>query len=194
MLPIRNKILKHVCRTLHQRQRLSEEASPFAAGGERRVWLCRRNGGGLELVLKDVTISIQGTQEVDGEENAIEMVASGTLCVSPEEFVLEYDEKDEDDVVSRTTLTVDHEGTATLQRDGPRGSRMMIQRGRRHLCHYDTAFGVLMIGVFGEQVAHNMTDSGGELYMRYTIDINSAMQSRNEVKITVKESKMQCLN
>ena len=51
-----------------------------------------------------------------------------------------------------------------------------------------------MIGVFGEQVAHNMTDSGGELYMRYTIDINSAMQSRNEVKITVKESKTQCLN
>ena len=39
-----------------------------------------------------------------------------------------------------------------------------------------------------------MTDRGGELYLRYTIDINSVMQSRNEVKITVKESKTLCPN
>lgn len=144
--------------------------------------------------MKDVTIAIRGAQEVDGEENVIEMVASGTLSITSEECVLEYDEKDEDDTVFRTILSIDREGIATLQRDGPKANRMTIQRGQRHLCHYDTPFGVLNIGVFGEQVAHNLTDSGGEVYMRYTIDINSAMQSRNEVKITVKESKTQCLN
>lgn len=144
--------------------------------------------------MKDVTIAIRGAQEVDGEENVIEMVASGTLSITSEECVLEYDEKDEDDTAFRTILSIDREGIATLQRDGPQANRMTIQRGQRHLCHYDTPFGVLNIGVFGEQVAHNLTDSGGEVYMRYTIDINSAMQSRNEVKITVKESKTQCLN
>lgn len=147
-----------------------------------------------EFDLKDVTIAIRGAQEVDGEENVIEMVASGTLSITSEECILEYDEKDEDDTVFRTILSIDREGIATLQRDGPQANRMTIQRGQRHLCHYDTPFGVLNIGVFGEQVAHNLTDSGGEVYMRYTIDINSAMQSRNEVKITVKESKTQCLN
>ncbi len=144
--------------------------------------------------MKDVTISIRGSQQIDGETHVVEMISSGTLALTPTEFVLEYDEKDEDDIVARTTLSVDSEGVATLQRDGPRGSRMTIQRGQRHLCHYDTAFGVLMIGVFGEQVAHNMTNRGGELYLRYTIDINSVMQSRNEVKITVKESKTLCPN
>ncbi len=144
--------------------------------------------------MKDVTIAICGTQDVDGEENVIEMVASGTLVVTPEECILEYDEKDEDDSVSHTLLSINREGIATLERSGPQASRMMIQRGQRHLCHYDTPFGVLDIGVFGEQVAHSLTERGGELYMRYTIDINSAMQSRNEVKITVKESKAQCLN
>lgn len=143
----------------------------------------------MMISLKDVTIAIRGAQQVDGEENVIEMVASGTLSITTEEFVLEYDEKDEDNMVFRTMLSIDREGIATLQRDGPQANRMTIQRGQRHLCHYDTPFGVLDIGVFGEQIAHNLTDNGGEVYLRYTIDINSAMQSRNEVKIIVKESK-----
>ena len=144
--------------------------------------------------MKDVMISIRGTQEVDGEENVIEMLAGGVYSLSGGECLLEYDEKDEDDEVFHTTLSIDPAGVVTLQRDGLHSNRMTIQRGQRHLCHYDTPFGALMIGVFGEQVASSLTEEGGEILMRYTIDIKSAMQSRNEVKITVKESKTQCLN
>ena len=143
--------------------------------------------------MKQVTLTVRGVQQVDGDENVVEMTAIGTLRHTAEEWMLEYEEKDEDGLLVNTVLSVDREGIATLERLGPYTNRMTIQRGQRHLCHYDTPFGVLNIGVFGEQVAHNLVEWSGEIFLRYTIDINSVMQSHNEVKISIKENS-QCLN
>lgn len=144
--------------------------------------------------MKDVTIAIKGMQEVDGEENVIEMITDGTLSMTDGECLLEYDEKDEDNQVTHTQVSVENADVVTIQRDGPQGNRMTIQRGQRHLCHYDTPFGSLLIGVFGEHVTADLGEGGGEIRLRYTIDINAAMQSRNEVQISIKELKPPCLN
>jgi hypothetical protein len=43
------------------------------------------------------------------------------------------------------------------------------------------------MGIFGENVREDLSQSGGSLFMSYTIDVNYGMLSRNQVEIKVKE-------
>ena len=56
------------------------------------------------------------------------------------------------------------------------------------MCHYDTGFGSLMIGIFTNKVTCNLSDSGGQLDIVYSLDINSTLTSINEIHINVKEN------
>ena len=141
--------------------------------------------------MKDVLINITGSQNADGDHEVIEMTTKGQMEKQGKVVTLSYPETEMTGMPGvTTTVTVDGD-MVTLNRMGKDAgdyqSRMMIELGRRHLCHYDTGMGDMMIGVFGERLRSNFADVGGELFMRYTIDVNGGYQSRNEIKITVKE-------
>lgn len=144
---------------------------------------------------KDVIINIQGRQFCEGEQDVIEMTTVGQQEQQENGVFLQYEEAiEEGGLPVTTTLTVsDH--MATLERSGGMGGRMVIQQGQRHLCHYETGYGEFMIGVFGESVESAFSDAGGELKLKYTIDINAVLASRNEIFITVKNKEATgCLN
>lgn len=135
---------------------------------------------------KDVLITILGKQDYEGEQDEIEMVTIGRMEQTETGIFLRYEEQNEDNHRSvTTTITITNE-IITLERAGTANSRMMIEQGQRHMCYYDTGFGQLMIGVFGEMVESDFDHTCGSLYMKYTIDINSVLASCNEVTISVK--------
>ena len=45
-----------------------------------------------------------------------------------------------------------------------------------------------MIGIFTNKVTCNLSDSGGQLDIVYSLDINSTLTSINEIHINVKEN------
>ena len=143
--------------------------------------------------MKDVLITIKGTQEYEGDADVIEMMTVGTLEESEGNCRLIYKEDDESGGTVTTTLTV-CDKMVTLERSGALNSRMIIEQGQRHICHYDTGFGELMIGVFGESICSTLDREQGNLSLKYTIDINAALASRNEIAISVKEAQQGCLN
>lgn len=71
---------------------------------------------------------------------------------------------------------------------GAGSTRLVLENGKRHLCQYDTGYGNMMIGIFTSQLHSNLTDEGGKLEVRYTLDINSNLSSSNEILITIKEA------
>jgi len=87
-----------------------------------------------------------------------------------------------------TTLKVEGDSCVTLTRSGVSNSSLVLEKGRRHLCHYDTGFGDLMVGVSGCRINSRLDDGGGELTFNYSLDINSSLVSQNEVYISVKEA------
>lgn len=138
--------------------------------------------------MKDVLITVKGTQQINGQDDVIEMKAVGQMEKINGKIYLRYDDSvmlGTDDV--KTTVKIQGDQMVVLQRSGRLQSRLMIEKGQRHLCHYGTEHGDVTIGVFGESIINDLNDCGGELSMSYTIDINLSMISRNEVKITVKE-------
>ena len=52
--------------------------------------------------------------------------------------------------------------------------------------HYGTEYGDCMIGISTNELRNGITGDGGEIYVRYTIDVNSGLMLTNEITIHVK--------
>lgn len=64
---------------------------------------------------------------------------------------------------------------------------LVHRKGKKHHCHYGTEFGDFMIGVCTDEIRNELAETGGEIYLKYTLDINSSYMSENEMFINVKE-------
>ena len=140
---------------------------------------------------KDVWLSIKGTQHVGDESDTVELMTGGNLFIKNGKTYITYKE-DVDDESETTLLKIEGNERVTMSRMGRRRSHFIIEKGKRHLCHYGTDFGDLTIGVFSQKITSSLGEGGGDLYFKYTIDINSAIASENEVFINVKECKRSC--
>ncbi len=137
---------------------------------------------------KEVIISIKGIQHVAGESDTTELTTVGSLFKNQNGYSISYKESSATGYDGCTTVvSVKDRDTVQMNRYGSARSTMTIQKGVRHLSHYNTGFGEAMIGIFGSTVTSNLEDSGGDVYFRYTLDINTSLASENEVYINVRE-------
>lgn len=135
-------------------------------------------------------ISIVGTQEIDGETDRIELTTVGTYVHKGSSRYIVYHEFNEDFPSGKVTsiLKVEDEKRVTLIRSGGQRSRLVLEKGKRHLCHYDTGLGSLMVGVFAQSIHSDLTDAGGTLDVSYSLDINSGLNSMNEIFVDIKKN------
>lgn len=63
--------------------------------------------------------------------------------------------------------------------DKERQSHQLLvhRKGKKHHCHYGTEFGDFMIGVCTDEIRNELAETGGEIYLKYTLDINSSYMS-----------------
>jgi uncharacterized beta-barrel protein YwiB (DUF1934 family) len=139
---------------------------------------------------KDVLISIKGTVISEGAApDIIELITAGRYYNKEGSYFISYKESETTGFEGvTTTLKVEGDNCVTLTRSGTSSSRLVLEKGRRHLCHYDTGLGQLMVGVSGCRINSQLDDGGGELTFNYTLDINSSLVSQNEVYISVREA------
>lgn len=121
----------------------------------------------------------------EGEEACAELTTTGTLDFTEKGFVITYSETDEELFGCTTTLHVDGDERISMTRSGSFNTDLIIEKDRRHSCFYSTPYGELIMGVYGKNIVSDMTEKGGTLCFRYTLDFNSMPASENELKITV---------
>ena len=140
--------------------------------------------------MQEVFITIKGTQFLDGDSDVIEMASVGRMTTVGKTTYIRYDDStsDEDGTVKCLIKYDRDDESVIMQRNGRFQSRMYIKMGQRHICHYDSVGGALVMGIFGEKVKGELDDNGGNVSFAYTIDVIHSMLSRNEVEITVKKS------
>ena len=46
----------------------------------------------------------------------------------------------------------------------------------------------MVIGIYTHKLENNLNDNGGNLYMKYTIDINTSYMSDNEIIMNIKKA------
>ena len=140
-----------------------------------------------DLKTTDAMITIRGSQRTGGDNENIEVVTAGSYAIRGGSFFIRYEESEATGFAgSRTTLCYDPtRSQVTLIRRGSTTSELIIEKGRRHQCTYDTGYGKLILGVSGDRVESTLTESGGEMSFSYSLDVNTALASENSVDITV---------
>lgn len=140
-------------------------------------------------MIKDVLISIKGTQGLGDDVDTIEFMTDGRFGFKDGEYYISYDESamlDTGDEV-KTHLYLKPDNSVILQRNGAVKSKILIEEGKRNSCFYSTPHGNLTIGVFGDKIKHSLTSNGGEITLKYTLDSDLKLLSENTVNISVRE-------
>ena len=133
-------------------------------------------------------ITIKGTMEQDGERESVELMTRGKFVRRGSSYFIAYEETEATGYAGCTTTvkaTADaHE--VVMTRFGKVPSQLVIEKGVRHICHYETGFGSVSLGVAADVIELDLTDAGGRLQFSYTLDSGGEnFISRNLVDITV---------
>lgn len=136
---------------------------------------------------QDVFISIKGVQQVDDEQDVTELFTQGCFYKKNDNYYITYDESATTGFDgSKTTLKIEGNSKVTLLRSGTIKSHLVIENGSRNIGHYGTEEGDMAIGIYTKQIESGLSDSGGDLYFHYDLDINSSLISENEVYVNVR--------
>lgn len=137
---------------------------------------------------KDALIEIKGKYSSDNGVDSIELTTLGSFTKLNGKYYITYREQNDQTDATVTTVTVEGDNRVTLSRRGEITSRMLLEKGKRHLCHYKTGFAEFMLGIFANKISNSLSDEGGKLNFSYTLDINSGLISENEIEINIKEA------
>lgn len=138
----------------------------------------------------DYLINIEGEMEQDGEMDTVHLMTKGSYLQKDGSFYISYQETEATGYEGNvTTVKVDNGDRVSMLRFGSMPSQLVIELGRRHVCHYDSGYGVMNLGVAADEIKNHLTDGGGDITFSYTLDSGDIAISHNKVKITVQESK-----
>ncbi len=133
-------------------------------------------------------ISVVGTQTIDGESDSIEVITNGAYSRAENgDITVTYPEFSEENPTTRTDTTVTLRGkTLTIERRGPMSSRLILEKGKRHQCLYETPMGQMFIGIFTDSIKVVSSESGCDIRASYQLDFNQHVVSNNEFHINIK--------
>ena len=136
---------------------------------------------------EDYLITIRGTMEQGGERDKVKLMTRGSFVRRNGSFFITYKETETTGYAGCvTTVKVEDSQKVSMLRFGSAPSQLVIEKGRRHVCHYETGYGSLSLGVAADEIESRLSDKGGTVRFSYLLDVDAASISRNTVKITVK--------
>lgn len=139
-------------------------------------------------------ISIIGEQKLDDDTDKVEVLTAGNYIMKKDHCYIGYKEYDENAPGDYFDNLIKVENNiVTITRKGPMKSQLMLEKGRRHQCLYQTPAGDLMIGVFTKTLKNALNKDGGTLEVSYTLDFNTDLVSENRFKISI-EKKQHTIN
>ncbi|HCA55837.1 MAG TPA: DUF1934 domain-containing protein [Ruminococcaceae bacterium] len=135
-------------------------------------------------------LSVTGLQTVEGSEDKIELKTMASYVSKNGSRYITYKEYDAQNPEKkyRTTIKIDPNHVVTVMKAGSESHNLILEKGQRHKCEYITSFGVLSLGVYTEYVQVELDEHGGELVVRYIIDIQSELASKNELHLKLEEA------
>ncbi len=127
-------------------------------------------------------------QTADGSTDSSELFTKGEFREHEGSFFIDYDESEATGFEgSHVQLRIGGgDETVTMVRTGKAFSSLIFENGKRHFCHYGTEYGDCMIGISTTDMRRDITSDGGEVYVKYTIDVNSGLMLTNEITIHVR--------
>lgn len=138
---------------------------------------------------KDVIISIRGLQQTpDGPSDPITLVTAGRYYRRNGSYYISYEESELTGLQgTRTTLRVQPD-EVKLIRTGTYPSELLFQQGKRQMSLYHTDYGDLSIVISTHNIHNTLTDDGGELDVKYAVEVANTSLGVNHLNLTIKNA------
>lgn len=145
-----------------------------------------------EKMKQRIQLKLRSVLFADGERSETELLTDGTMEQKDGKFILSYEDSDATGFEgATTTIIAEGESIVSIVRTGTANSNLVIESGKKHHCLYGTPYGDITVGVFTHKIKNDLSENGGSLYLKYTIDVNSAYMSDNEIYLDFKADKSQ---
>jgi len=136
---------------------------------------------------KKVMISIKGLPVFSSnDDDAFELMTDGEYVQENGISTFSYVESSltgNDGLM--TTFDVEDDCVTLRRGDGLSGDMIFSEKQKHHFL-YDTPFGSIMLGIDTHRITNDMRDDGGNLEIRYDIEVDNVSVSQNLFKINIK--------
>ena len=137
---------------------------------------------------KKVLISLKGLPAFAGEEEAFELTTDGEFSQKNETLTFKYLESTLTGQAmggSLTTFDVEPDRVILRRSDSMSGD-MIFNEKQKHFFLHETPFGAIVMGIDTLSITKDMNDDGGNIEIRYDIEVDNVAVSRNLFKIDIK--------
>lgn len=133
-----------------------------------------------------IQLKLRSVLEAEGERSETELLTDGTMEQVNGKFIVSYEDSDATGFEgATTTITAEGSSIVSIVRTGTANSNLVIETGKKHYCLYGTPYGDITVGIFTHKIENSLSENGGSLYLKYTIDVNSAYMSDNEIYLDI---------
>lgn len=130
----------------------------------------------------EVMISLTTIQIQDGERVKTELMTKGTFLQSGSDFIISYEDTEATGFQGSTTTIKACGKIIYITRQGTANTAISFEMSKKHFSHYETPFGSMQIGVYTQNIINTIKENG-QLYLKYSLDINANPLSDNEILI-----------
>lgn len=139
--------------------------------------------------MKNCSIFLRISHGAYGEKDETELFTRGEYRFHKGSYFIDYDETEATGYEGcHVQLRVDDK-MVVMTRTGNSFTSLIFERGVRHYCQYGAEFGECMVGVSTSVLESALGGNGGEVNLKYEIDVNSGLVAENHIRITVKDVK-----
>lgn len=136
--------------------------------------------------MKKVYVSIIGETSIDGDGDKTELVTEGEYTFRNGKYLLRYREHLADVGGECTTVIKIDADSIVMSRNGNINTQMIFEEGKRHMSHYETPLGSFTIGVSTDMLKSEVGLDGGEVEIKYILDINNSAQVENYLHLNIR--------
>ena len=128
-------------------------------------------------VEENYLITIKGTMEQNGENDTVELMTRGNFVQRGNSYYIVYAETEATGYAGcTTTVRVSQDARlVSMTRFGKTSSQLIIEKGIRHLCHYETGYGSISLGVAADVIEHNPAAG----WRRAAVQLHAGFRRRN---------------
>lgn len=138
--------------------------------------------------MKNVNIFIKSRATTADDCDESEFFTEGTLEQTADGIMLRYDENADIGYENSSVSVTASPERIVIERTGAASSILYIEKGKKHYCVYGTPYGDFTVGTHAYEINCGLSEEGGTLEFKYSVDVNSEFVSENELKLVVTAS------
>ncbi|MBR4950259.1 MAG: DUF1934 domain-containing protein [Clostridia bacterium] len=137
---------------------------------------------------KPVIIKIKGLQDLrDSQEEKMELITLGKYSKRNGSYYVSYKETEVTGMEGVVTTVKIKDDKVTVKRFGKVNASLVFEKNKRNICHYNTPYGAMMIGIDTKSLSSDVNDDGGVVDIDYSVDINNVLTGNNTFHMIIKE-------